>query len=236
MTSKRLPWQNDFPDTIINRPLGNATKHSRYQSAKSGDIEAAYHLANDLITDKAALQLIAKHQQLKVIFVPVYADESFGDNKTPLTTAYILGQKLSIGVWTDIVQSTKVSRTGKDGWYRLASPPEFDGNVPTDKAVIMIDDTQTQGGTFASLRGYIHANGGVVIGAYALTGKQYSVQLRLSKETLTLLKNDYGEIENWWKQTFGYGFDCLTEWEARYLINSRYSPEQVKNQVVTARS
>ncbi len=62
----------------------------------------------------------------------------------------------------------------------------------------MIDDTQTQGGTFASLRGYIHANGGTVVGAYALTGKQYSVQLRLSKETFTLLKNGYSEIENWW--------------------------------------
>jgi len=28
------------------------------------------------------------------------------------------------------------------------------------------------------------------------------------------------EFEDWWRETFGFGFDCLTRSEARYLENS----------------
>ncbi|WP_256462116.1 hypothetical protein [Moraxella nasovis] len=38
---------------------------------------------------------------------------------------------------------------------------------------IIIDDTQTQGGTFAAFKGYIEQGQSVVIVSYALTAKQY---------------------------------------------------------------
>jgi hypothetical protein len=35
------------------------------------------------------------------------------------------------------------------------------------------------------------------------------------------LRDKHGrEFEDWWRQTFGFGFDCLTRSEARYLENS----------------
>lgn len=43
-----------------------------------------------------------------------------------------------------IVQATKVSRTGSDGWHRLIHSPKFSGKIP-NKWAIILDDTQTQG-------------------------------------------------------------------------------------------
>lgn len=36
-------------------------------------------------------------------------------------------------------------------------------------------------------------------------------------ETLKTLRDKHGDIEPWWRAEFGYGFDVLTESEARYL-------------------
>lgn len=87
-------------------------------------------------------------------------------------------------------------------------------------------------GTLAGLKGYIENNKGKVLGSYALTGKQYSVQLRLSKETLTELRGKYGELEKWWTKEFGYDFSKLTEWEAKFIINSRKTPDEVRNTII----
>ena len=35
------------------------------------------------------------------------------------------------------------------------------------------------------------------------------------------LREKHGQdFENWWRQTFGFGYDSLTRSEARYLVNS----------------
>ena len=65
--------------------------------------------------------------------------------------------------------------------------------------------------------------GGSVIGATVLTGKDYSAILRLDSEKLNELRGQHGQIEDWWRQRFGFGFDCLTASEARYLINTATS-------------
>ncbi|MDG6429639.1 phosphoribosyltransferase, partial [Glaesserella parasuis] len=116
-----------------------------------------------------------------VIIVPVHAEEAVGRNMIPVATATVLAKKLDVKVDLSIVQATKVSRTAGDGWHRLIYSPAFDGEYPKGQLAIILDDTQTQGGTLASLKGYIEQQNGKVVGAYALTGKQYSVQLRLSK-------------------------------------------------------
>ena len=39
--------------------------------------------------------------------------------------------------------------------------------------------------------------------------------------TLHSTRDRYGkELESWWRQSFGYGFDKLTESEARYLLRA----------------
>ena len=188
-----------------------------------------------MITDEAVAKLRALCN-LKTNIVPVLAEEAVGRNKIPAAVAVVLAHKLNANWVSDVVQTIKVSRTGGDGWYRLANQPLFDGTVQPHTHYLLVDDTQTQGGTFAPLRGYIETNGGTVIGCYALTGKQYSVQLRLSQETLLELRSKYAELEPWFVQTFGYDFASLTQWEAKFILNSRKDVDEIRNRIVAARN
>ncbi|WP_226886314.1 phage head morphogenesis protein [Pasteurella multocida] len=228
----RSDWQDDFPDTVIDRKLGDATSHPLYQNAKKGNVADAYQLAKDLVSDEAVEKLRKIINGRDAILVPVHAEEAVGRNMIPVAVATVLSKKLNLPVDLSIVQATKVSRTGGDGWHRLIYSPAFDGNIPKGKLAIILDDTQTQGGTLASLKGYIEHQKGKVIASYALTGKQYSVQLRLSKETLQELRGKYGSIEQWWSKKFGYDFSKLTEWEARFILNSRKTPDEVRNTIL----
>jgi hypothetical protein len=53
-----------------------------------------------------------------------------------------------------------------------------------------------------------------------LTGKPYSARQALTKDTLERLRGKHGEVETGWQARFGYGFDRLTESEARYLVRT----------------
>lgn len=166
----------------------------------------------------------------------LYAQEVAGLNAIPLGVASVISKCLGIPYDDEIVQAIKVGRTGKDGWYRLANSPIFNGQLKNSAShAILIDDTLTQGGTFANLKGHIESTGGQVIGAYGLTGKQYSKQLRLSPETLNDLRKHYGELEDWWKTAFGHDFRHLSEWEARYILNSGKNADIVRNLIVAAK-
>lgn len=55
------------------------------------------------------------------------------------------------------------------------------------------------------------------------------------EETLRALRSKHGgELEAWWKENFGYGFDCLTESEARYLERAD-SADLVRDRLLAAR-
>jgi hypothetical protein len=230
----RTKWRENFPNVIIDRIIGEASKHKLYHSAKSGNASDAYHLASDLVTDIAIQELkkLIVHER-PVLLIPVHAEEASGRNMIPLACATLIEEKLGEQVKVDlsIVQSSKVSRTGSTGWNRLANPPQFSGKIKDDIYAIMIDDNLTQGGTFAALNGYIENMGCTVLGAYALTGRKYSAQLKLSDETLCLLRTKYEELETWWTQLFKYNFEALTEWEARYLINSNKSSDFIRSKI-----
>lgn len=114
----------------------------------------------------------------------------------------------------------RVFHTGADGFHRLAFPPVFEGKVEPLEYVL-VDDFVGQGGTLANLRGYVETHGGRTAAAIALCGKAYSARLQPSKETLERLRQKHGrQLEEWWIATFGYGFESLTESEARYLTRS----------------
>ncbi|MGR6981969.1 phosphoribosyltransferase [Testudinibacter sp. P27/CKL/0425] len=231
----RTAWREHFPNTVIDRKLGDATSHQEYLAAKAGDIMAAYRLAQDLVSVEAIHNLEAIIGDRDCVIVPVHAEEAVGINMIPLAVAKVLAEKLGKTVDLSIVQATKVSRTGSNGWHRLANSPQFDGVFPSNQNALILDDTQTQGGTLASLKGYIEHQGGKVIAVYALTGKQYSVQLKPSEATLIELRRKYGELETWWASLFGYSFDKFTEWEARFLINSGKTTEQVRDFIIAAK-
>ena len=87
-----------------------------------------------------------------------------------------------------------------------------------------------QGGTLANLRSHIMSKGSKVLGAIVLTGKAHSAIIALDRVTLQELRVKYGQqLENWWNQRF----DCLTESEARYLLNTP-DVDRIRNKIIEA--
>lgn len=230
----RTPWSH-FPDAVIHAPLGAATKHPDYAVAKAGSIDAALRLVRSIVSDHAitSIQQIIGHQE--PVIVSVHANEAISINPIPQALAIVLAKRLNLDIEMRIVQAIKVSRTGADGFHRIANSPTFFGDFPAGRPAILVDDTLTQGGTFASLKGHIEQQGGTALLATTLTGKQYSAKIALTPAALTQLRDRYGDLEPWWRETFGYDFACLTESEARYLINSGQSADHVRNRILAAK-
>ncbi|XEH08348.1 hypothetical protein NMD85_08025 [Edwardsiella tarda] len=157
--AQRPPWPDDFPDVVLHARLGGATGHPDYTAAKNGDKDAAYRLVADVL-NKAAIDdirsIIGNH---RVVLTAVHAEEASGRNKIPLAMAEVLGKILHQEVDSGIVQTVRVGRSGMDGFARLANQPSFAGEVRRDAHYFILDDTLTQGGTLAGLRGYIEAQG-----------------------------------------------------------------------------
>ena len=93
LAMKRTNW-GDFPDTIIDRRLGDATGHLLYKNAKGGDVVSAYELAKDLISEDAIAKLQGLIGDKSVIFAPVHAEESTGRNMIPVAAATVLAKRL----------------------------------------------------------------------------------------------------------------------------------------------
>ncbi|MPT10941.1 PLxRFG domain-containing protein [Comamonas sp.] len=210
-----------MPDAIIGSTLGSASSHPDYAAAKGGDIEAAVRLAKDLVTPELLAKVKALIGDSKPLVVPVAAEEAAGRNKIPRASAEVLALRLGLDTAFDIVQANRARRTGMDGLDRLFAPVDFEGAVEPG-SYLLLDDTLTQGGTFAALASHIREGGGTVAGVIALTGKQYSAKIQPSAETLASLRQKHGDLENEFRAATGYGFDSLTESEARYL--ARYEP------------
>jgi hypothetical protein len=84
---------------------------------------------------------------------------------------------------------------------------------------------------------HIEDIGGAVLLAASLTGKGYGAKIALSDGHLAQLRERYGSIEPWWRDTFGYGFDGFTESEARFVLTLRDRPgsDALRARVAAAR-
>ncbi|WP_370554354.1 hypothetical protein NMD73_07995 [Edwardsiella tarda] len=234
--AQRPPWPDNFPDVVLHARLGGATSHPDYKAAKNGDELAARRLVADVLSKDAIGKIRRIIGKREVLLTAVHAEEASGRNKIPQAMADMLGHILHQHVDDNIVQAVRVGRSGMDGFARLANQPSFAGEVRRDAHYFILDDTLTQGGTLAGLRGYIEAQGGQVIGASALTGKLYSAKMALSASSLSRLRAHFGgsNLEAWWKQQFGYGFDGLTESEAHYLLRAG-DADAIRDRVLAAR-
>lgn len=235
----RSTWDRNFPDAVVMYKGNDVQKHDDYVAAKAGDIDAALRLLADTVKDED-LAKIAKitYKKERVIVVAVHAEELAGRNKIPIAYAALLEQRLGFELDMDIVQTQKVNRGGSSGVERLIKTVPFQGHVEKGRHYFLVDDTLTQGGTLASLKGYIETNGGIVIGVSALMGKQYSAKLSPSPETIALLRQVTGaEFERWWQNEFGYNFEKFTESEARYLntLIRKSDVDTVRGQIIAAR-
>lgn len=207
------------PQVVIGSNLGAATSHPQYPAAKAGDVAAAVEVAQALVTPELVDQVRAEIGGAQPLVVGVVSEEAAGRNKIPLAAAEVLAQRLGLATATGIVQANRARRTNLDGLDRIFAGPEFTGPVVAGQDYVILDDTLTQGATFAALAAHIEAGGGRVVAAVALTGKRYSAKMQPSPETIKALRDKHGDLEEAFRAATGYGFDALTESEARYLAN-----------------
>jgi hypothetical protein len=86
----------------------------------------------------------------------------------------------------------------------------------------------------ANLIGYVECAGGHAVGATVLTGKPYSAKLAPDDELIRALRDKHGrDFEDWWREKFGFGFDCLTRSEARYLEKSA-NAQAIRDRLIEA--
>ncbi|NOT59188.1 MAG: phosphoribosyltransferase [Acidobacteria bacterium] len=231
---RRTAW-NDFPDVIIHAEESVVKKHYLYEAAKAGDKGAAFVLTFETTSKEAIDKMRERFAEVRPHLLPVHALESTGVNAIPQVLANFLSRWLKLPVAAGIIQINRVTHTAASGYHRLAFPALFDGIVK-EQEYFLVDDFIGQGGTLANLKGYIESQGARVVGATALTGKAYSAKLTLSAETLKALREKHGkELEIWWYDAFGFGFERLTESEARYLIRSD-NAYAITERIVAART
>jgi len=231
----RFPWES-FPDCIIHADEKRVRGHASYHAAKTGDSDAAFELARTFLNDHCLAQIkqLEKIKQDSITLVSAHALEREGVNAIPEAMAELLGEHLGWDVEHQVVQTNIVSHTKADGFSRLAKQAAFEGDVESGQNYLLVDDFIGQGGTLANLRGWILHSGGQVVGATVLTGKPYSAKLSVEISQIHELEQKHGEdLRQWWRNRFGFDYDCLTSSEARYLIRTP-SADRIRDRIVTA--
>ncbi len=235
----RRGWEADFPDVVTAHRPGRLSAHADYAAAKAGDDTAALRVARDVITPEFVEDVrAALPNGSKPLVVAVQSQEATGNNRIPRMAAEVLAHRLGLQVSEDIVQADKVNRSAGDALHRLANQPPFTGKVEKGRDYVLIDDTLTQGGTLAQLKTHIEDNGGKVVLATALTGKDYSRRIALNSQSLADVRERFGSIEPWWRDQFGYGFEGLTESEARTILTldkGRLDADALRDRVAAGR-
>lgn len=219
--AERTSWVKngeEFPKVLRNGPLNDLTNDPEFKAAKAGDEKAALNL----------VQRMLKHETIEALknlivdkLVPVLAVESNGTNKIPLATAHIIGNKLGLRVASYIGQNEKVGRGNSNANHQLFFNPTFSGKVKKRQDYFIVDDTLTQGGTIASLRGYIENRGGNVPGAMVMTSKEYSLQIAVSDMANQAIQKHEQDIDIILKKELGYRIQELTYSEARTIRDTK---------------
>lgn len=216
----RAEWEPGFPPVWIHAPEASVSGHPWYEAARSGDVDAAALLVADTCNEALVQELAALGAGKRPILVGVHARESAALNVIPAVFAAGLAVLLDWETDTELVQANLADPGGASAVKRLARQAVFAGPVEAGRNYLIVDEFNGQGGTIANLRGHIVHGHGVVLGATVLTGKAYAAILVLGAEAVEELRAKYGQIETWWRAYFGFGFECLTAPEARYLINA----------------
>lgn len=212
----RFPW-DQFPDVFIHESESFVKNHHQYSAAKSGDVVAAGVLVDDTISPRVLEQLWESFGDLRPVLISVHAEEAGGVNAIPEAMTWLISTVFKWPYEQRVIQANKVSHTGASGFARLQRQAIFSGVLERGLNYLLVDDFVGQGGTLANLRGYILTQGGRVIGATALIGRDYSARLVPTGAQLLELRRKHGHLESWWRKRFGFGFDSLNASETRYL-------------------
>lgn len=223
----RYPW-NDFPSVLIHASESFVKQHHAYVAAKSGDTGAATELVLDALSADVLDRLWELFSHLQPKLISAHAEEASGVNAIPEAMASAISDRLKWRREQAVVQVNTVGHTGASGYVRLQRQAIFSGAIELGLNYVLVDDFIGQGGTLANLRGHIISQGGHVLGATVLTGKDYSAKLASTDFQIAALRRQHGHIEDWWRQRFGFGFECLTASEARYLSRTPTSERIIK--------
>lgn len=221
--AQRPAWAADFPDVVVQHPWGSKArtavrKSPDYAAAKAGDFSAAERVVAQLVKPAVVERLRAVIGDQDAVLVPVAAVEAAGRNRLPTVYAAALAERLDLNTARSIVQVTKAGHTGAGAAERLVRRAEFDGPVERGRAYVIVDDHVTLGGTVADLRAYIESRGGRVVAVSSLSASAGSQRLRLAPERLAELRARFGDVEPWFKDRFGHGYEGLTHHEAGQLL------------------
>jgi orotate phosphoribosyltransferase-like protein len=234
----RSPWPARFPSVIAQTSYWTMKNNASYASAKRGaSSESAISLVIDCIDDSAMISVKSVLAGKKARIVSVHAEELTGRNKIPMAYGEVLAGVLGLDTDPGIVQASVANHSHAPSIYhRFASPPVFEGYVEKNADYVIIDDTCTAGGTLANLRGFIEEHGGnvVLMSVLALNGVGRSYDISLSPGTLYQLRKKHPQLNEWWREEFGYGIDCLTEGEAGHL-RAAPSFDTIRNRISEAR-
>ena len=232
MAIDRFPWDG-FPAVWLHAEELVVKKHPDYAVAKAGDSDAAFRLVAALASDRVCSELRTAFPTDPTL-VSAHAVERDGLNAIPEALAEFLAERLDWPVDPGVIQINIVGHTGADGFVRLARQARFDGPVESQTEYFLVDDFIGQGGTLANMRSFILGKGGKVLGATALTGKPYSVKLAVEKEIITQLRHKHGlDLEQWWLDRFGFGYDCLTHSEGNYLLRTP-DADRIRDRIAAA--
>ena len=224
-----------MPDVVILAGEQQVKNDPDYAAAKAGDAVAASRMVDRFINPRAIEYVGALVGGAKPILLPVHALEVTGINEIPIALAQRLAAELGLEADLSVIQDNTVGHTGASGYQRLANPALFSGDIKAAAEYLIVDDFIGQGGTVANLAGFVEAHGGRVIGVSTLTGRAYSAKLCPEPSLIQAVRDKHGNaLETWWQQEFGYGFDCLTQSEARYLERSP-DADTIRKRVVEAR-
>jgi hypothetical protein len=229
----RAPWEENFPPVLIHVPAIEVTTHPWFAAARSGDVDAAALLVADTCSGAVADRLAELKAGERLTLASVHGQKPDGLNVLPDVLAHALQMLLGWDIDMELVQANVVDHSGVVGFGHLARQAVFDGNVVPGRCYVLVDDFIVHGATLANLRGHIVRQGGRVLAATVLTGDLTAAVLPPSLEIVREVRDKHGSIESWWRDYFGYGFDCLTAVEARFL--ARHSDSgRIRGQIEAA--
>lgn len=199
-----------------------------YLAAKSGDLKVAIQLVDRLTTSFNLSQLnVADNADC---FLPIVAQEIWGDNAIPLAFATHLSLFYGVDLDLNCYQTNKAFHTGADPMERLISRANFDGIIESGKRYILVDDVSTMGSTLADCASFIAERGGIVNGAIVLANCSRSCKLKPRKQDVKLIKERFNdEIFN----LFKINYAAVTFDEARYLAGFR-GVNELRNRAIKA--
>jgi hypothetical protein len=240
----REPWGSPFgvlvhtrletiKGTSVPPGLERDRLAARYRAAKHEfNFDAAFDIIDDSISAASMAPVadaaLRSGRPLRLIRpTPSFDDDDAGEdiltrptNAIPAAFCEFLRQAIGAEIDEQIVQSARVGRSKLPMFCRFLIQPSFNGEVSRDCDYVMVDDVFTTGGTFAALRSHIIRNGGTVAFGTALAHKEGTNQaLGIAPDHLDEVRSFFsGGIDAYWLEATGHAVDCLTEAEARFLV------------------